>query len=211
MLYYEDVFQSIQGESTDAGKLCVFVRLHGCNIGCSFCDQPQIKKRKRASVESIISFIQKFRIPNVCITGGEPLQQDEVYSLIYELVNMGFKVSVETSGCIPISPDYYNRSYKYIMDVKCPSSGVSEKNVLDNLAILQSKDEVKFVISNEEDYLFAKKIIRCYPTSASFLFSPVFDVNNKPIIGGELVEWMIRDRLHNARIQIQMHKILGVS
>ena len=211
MLYLDDLFVSIQGESTDAGLPCVFVRLFGCNVKCSYCDQPQFPcNRKRVSVEKLITMIRKYRIKNVCITGGEPLIQDEVYPLIYELVSEDFKVAIETNGCVPIDPCYYIRSYKYIMDVKCPSSGVSNRNVLSNLANLLSFDEVKFVIANEEDYKFARRIMRSYPTNAKILFSPMFNEDGKPVIGQELIDWIIRDGLYFVRVQIQMHKILNV-
>lgn len=211
-MYIDEIFVSIQGESTDAGKPCVFVRLFGCNVGCSFCDQKQNpRKKKKMSISNVINAIAKYHIHNVCITGGEPLLQwDAVYPLILELTGLDYAVSIETSGCIPIDVDYYNRKHKYIMDVKCPSSGVSHKNVLENLMHLQPKDEVKFVISNRDDYLYAKKVILKYPTSATLLFSPCFDNNFKPLIGKELVDWVIADRLLNVRFQIQMHKCMGV-
>lgn len=209
MLYLDEIFASIQGESTDAGLPCIFVRLFGCNVHCAYCDQPQ-KKMKRVSVENLIQMIKKLRIKYVCITGGEPLLQDDIYPVIYELVSDDYKVSIETNGCVPIEPYYYNRSFKFIMDVKCPSSGVSHKNILTNLANLLPQDEVKFVIADEDDYKFAKRILRSYPTSAKILFSPLFDNEGKPVIGQELVDWMIRDSLFYARVQIQMHKIIGV-
>ena len=159
----------------------------------------------------MIKEIERTGVNYVCITGGEPMQQPNVlYPLVYELVAKGYKVSIETSGCMPIEPDAYNRSYKYVMDVKCPSSGVSQKNVLSNLANLLPKDEVKFVIGDEADYKYARKIIRSNPTSASILMSPVFDKDLKPVIGKELIEWILRDRLYFVRVQIQVHKILGV-
>jgi 7-carboxy-7-deazaguanine synthase len=210
-LFVHEIFSSIQGESTDAGLPCVFVRLYGCPIGCSYCDQPQnISERKKMNVERVISEIRKFHIRNVCITGGEPLIQEEVYPLIYELVANDFKVSVETSGCVYIEDDFSYRSYKYIMDVKCPSSGVSDKNVLDNLLHLIQKDEVKFVIANKEDYLYARNILRTYSIPCTVLFSPVFDKNNKPVISQELINWMVEDGFHNVRLSIQIHKCLGV-
>lgn len=210
MLYIEEVFSSINGESTDAGLPTVFVRLFGCNIHCIYCDQKQdTKNKKKISVGNLVSAIQNLHVRNVCITGGEPLLQPDVYPLIYELVGLNYTVSVETSGCVEIEPDYYNRGYKYVMDVKCPSSGVSHKNVLKNLAILHMKDEVKFVIGNRKDYEFAKHVLRSYPTMAKILFSPVFDEELKPVIGKELIEWVLADNL-NVRIQIQIHKILGV-
>ena len=212
MLNLDEVFVSIQGESTDAGLPCVFVRLFGCPIKCSYCDQPQdYKNRKRISIGNLINKIQHYHINYVCITGGEPLiQWNSLYPLVLELVSQGYKVSIETSGCVPIDPDPYNRSFKYVMDVKCPSSDVSHKNVLDNLMNLQLKDEVKFVISDEEDYRFMRKVLNSYPTPAKILVSPCFDKDMKPMIGNELVQWLIRDRLLNVRVQIQMHKVLGV-
>jgi 7-carboxy-7-deazaguanine synthase len=138
------------------------------------------------------------------------LQWNALYPVILELVSLGKKVAIETSGCVPIDADPYNRSFKYVMDIKCPSSGVSHKNIYENLMNLQRKDEVKFVISNKEDYDFMKKIIRSYPTSAKILVSPCFTPDFKPMIGKELVDWLIRDGLYNVRVQIQMHKCLGV-
>lgn len=211
MLYLDDIFVSIQGESTDAGLPCVFVRLFGCNVKCSYCDQPQMAcNRKRVSVENLVNMVRKYKIPYVCITGGEPLIQEDVYPVIYELLNENYKVSIETNGCVPIEPCGYLRSYKYIMDVKCPSSGVSHKNVLSNLANLLAHDEVKFVIANEEDYKYAKRVLRSYPTIAKVLFSPMFDEKGNPMIGQQLVDWLIKDRFYYARVQIQMHKCLGV-
>lgn len=211
MLYLDDIFVSIQGESTDAGLPCVFVRLFGCNVKCTYCDQPQKAcDRKRVSVGNLIDMVRRYRIPYVCITGGEPLLQQDVYPVIYELLSEGYKVSIETNGCVPIEPCNYNRSYKYVMDVKCPSSGVSHKNILSNLANLQPHDEVKFVIADEKDYKFAKRILRSYPTSAKILFSPMFDENGKPVISQQLVEWLIRDKFYYARISVQIHKFLEV-
>ena len=206
-----EIFTSIQGESTDAGLPCVFVRLFGCNVGCVFCDQDQSKITPTTmSIAEVIASVRRAGVENVCITRGEPmLQWDNFYPLVLELVSMGNLVSIETSGCVKIDPDNYNRSFKYVMDIKCPSSGVSQKNILDNLMNLQAKDEVKYVISNREDYLFARQVIRNYPTSAKHLFSPCFDENWKPLIGKELIDWIIKDRLR-VRVQIQMHKCLGV-
>ena len=211
MLYLDDIFVSIQGESTDSGLPCVFVRLFGCNVKCSYCDQPQKAcNRKRVSVNNLLNQIRRFKVPYVCITGGEPLIQQDVYSLIYELLSEDYKVSIETNGCVPIEPCGYKRSYKYVMDVKCPSSGVSDKNVLSNLANLLPHDEVKFVIANEEDYKFAKRILRSYPTSAKVLFSPMFDKKGKPVISQQLVDWLIKDKFYYARISVQIHKFLEV-
>ena len=211
MLFYDEIFCSIQGESTDSGLPCIFIRLFGCPVGCSYCDQPQkIEQKKRTSIGSIVNKVVKFRgVKNVCITGGEPLIYDDVLPLVWELLSMDYRVSIETSGCVPIQDLGYRRSYKYIMDIKCPSSGVEHKNIFDNLIKLQTNDEVKFVIADRNDYEYMKKVLKKYPTSASILVSPMFDKNQKAVIGKELVEWILEDRL-NVRVQIQLHKILGV-
>lgn len=138
------------------------------------------------------------------------LQWDTVYPLILELCSLNFKVSIETSGCVPIEADPYIRSFKYVMDIKCPSSGVSRKNIYSNLMNLQSKDEVKFVISDRKDYEFMKEVLKKYPTQAKILLSPCFDKDFKPLVGSDLVDWILEDKLFNCRVQIQMHKCLKV-
>lgn len=209
MLRVHEIFSTIQGEGYDTGIPCTFVRLFGCNVKCLYCDQPQCKEdMKKMSVSKVLDEIRSRRIKNVCITGGEPLLQEEVYTLIYELICLGYNVSIETNGTIEI-PDTQRRSYKYVMDVKCPSSGVHTKNLFSNMKVLHPSDEVKFVIANEEDYKYAKSVLRKYPTKAKVLLSPMFDPNLKQTIGKELCEWVVRDRL-NVRIQIQIHKVLGV-
>lgn len=211
MLYYHEVFPSIQGESSSMGKPCVFIRLFGCNLRCVYCDQPQAPSdRKRISLENLVYKVMQYRIEDVCITGGEPLLQDEIYPLIYELVSKNFKVSIETNGSVVIPEDPYARSFKYVMDVKSPSSKVSTKNILSNLTRLQRHDEVKFVIADRKDYDYAKNVLREYPTKASILFSPMFDRDMKQHVGQDLCNWLIEDRIHRARVQLQMHKIIGV-
>ena len=170
----------------------------------------EYSQKKRTSIGSIVDKVIKFRgVKNICITGGEPLIYDDVLPLVWELMNMGYKVSIETSGCVPIQDTTYRRSYKYVMDIKCPSSGVEHKNMFDNLLKLQLNDEVKFVIADRNDYEYMKKVLQKYPTSASILVSPMFDKNQKAVIGKKLVEWILEDKL-NVRVQIQLHKILGV-
>ena len=209
MLRIHEIFSTIQGEGYDTGIPCTFVRLFGCNVKCTYCDQPQCKSDlKKMSVGKVVDEIRRLRIKNVCITGGEPLIQEEVYTLIYELVSLGYAVSIETNGTVEI-PDTVIRSYKYVMDVKCPSSGVHHKNLFSNLQVLHPSDEVKFVIADEEDYKFMKSVLRQYPTHAKVLLSPMFDPNLKQTIGKDLCEWVLKDRL-DVRIQIQMHKVLGV-
>ncbi len=211
-MYYDEVFLSLQGESTDTGLPCIFIRLYGCPIGCSYCDQPQTEEDKhKTTVGGLIAKVKKYKgVKRVCVTGGEPLiYKTEIMPLVYELQQLGYKVSIETSGCLPIEEVWYKRSYKYIMDIKCPSSGVVEKNIYENLIKLQSHDEVVFVIADRKDYNFMKGVLKKYPTSAKVLLSPMFNKDGKNVIGAELVKWVLKDRL-DCRIQIQLHKILGI-
>lgn len=211
-MYYEEIFCSIQGEGLDAGLPCIFIRLYGCPIGCSYCDQKQDKSSKKSiTIDRIIKKVVKYKgVKRVCITGGEPLiQKDDVFSLTWELLGMDYDVSIETSGCIPLEDLGYKRSFKYVMDVKCPSSGVSDKNILFNLMKLQYNDEVKFVIADKKDYDYMKGILKKNILPKTILVSPVFDEKGSPVIGEDLVSWILRDKL-NVRVQVQMHKILGV-
>lgn len=216
VLNYHEVFLSIQGESTGAGLPCVFIRLYGCNVKCSYCDQPQGKcDRHRISVEHLVQKAMSFECKNICITGGEPMIQcDEVYQLALELISdYGCKVAIETNGCTPIPDLYYPRDLKFVMDIKCPSSGVSDKNIYENLMLLRANDEVKFVISDRTDYEFMKKVLKNYPTAAKILVSPVFKYRLAEWFcpnGRELVRWLLADKMYNVRVQLQMHKIINV-
>lgn len=217
ILYYHEVFLSVQGESTGAGLPCVFIRLYGCNMTCTYCDQPQTKKdRHKISVEHLVQEAVKYGCKNICITGGEPLiQWEAVYQLALELVSdYDCNVSIETNGCTKIPPDlYYPSKLKFVMDIKCPTSGVSHRNIYENLMVLKQRDEVKFVIGNRHDYDFMKQVLKVYPTPAKILVSPVFvykeDRYSSPV-SKDLVQWLLDDKLFNIRVQIQMHKCLGV-
>ena len=165
------------------------------------------------SVENLLTKIHSFHGVRVCITGGEPLIQPDIFPVIYDLVATNYKVSIETNGAVPIMDVPYARSYKYVMDVKCPSSGMVTKNHLENLGILKGNDEVKFVISDRNDYDFARMIMRDYPTKAKILFSPVMNkVGDRWVspVSQDLCEWVQKDRLFHVKIQCQIHKFLGV-
>lgn len=208
MLWVDEIFASIQGESSYVGYPTVFVRLFGCPVKCSYCDTVQ-KNKKKMSLGRIVDEVRSYKgVKHVCITGGEPLIQEDTMALVYELQGYDYNVSIETSGCAPIDEGYYRHSYKYVMDIKCPSSDVSHKNVYENLIKLQPNDEVKFVIGSREDYDFMKKTLKKYPTSAQVLVSPMFDIEMKPVIGQQLVEWVLEDKLH-CRFNFQVHKFLG--
>jgi 7-carboxy-7-deazaguanine synthase len=204
LLKVNEIFYSIQGESSFAGLPFVFVRLTGCNLRCTYCDTKYAyEEGTEISVEQIIEETKKYNCPYVEITGGEPLMQEETPGLVNSLIDDDFTVLVETNGTkdIGIIPDEAVR----IMDIKCPSSGESDKFEWENLNRLNSKDEVKFVIAEKLDYDWAKEIItdRSLSDKVKVLLSPVKDRMNPDM----LAEWILKDKL-NVRLQLQLHKII---
>jgi len=200
-----EIFYSIQGESTFAGLPCTFIRLTGCNLRCSYCDTKYAYNEGTSlTVNDIIDRISDYRCFLVEITGGEPLIQDETPLLITNLINNGYKLLLETNGTIDIS-QVDERCIK-IVDIKCPGSGESGKNILDNLNRLNISDQVKFVISSREDYGYAKDIIKRIPSwflRENILISPV----PGKMDFSDLAKLILEDRLA-VRFHIQLHKII---
>ena len=204
MLKVNEIFYSIQGESSMAGLPCIFIRLAYCNLRCSYCDtEYAFYEGTNLTVEEILAEIKKYDCKLVEITGGEPLIQKEIFSLQKTLCDAGYEVMIETGGSISIKE--LDKRVKVIMDLKCPSSKMSDKNLFENVMYLKSADEVKFVIGNREDYEWARGIIDEYTLTekCSILFSNVFSVL-EPI---QLAEWILNDNL-KVRFQIQMHKYI---
>ena len=204
MLKINEIFYSIQGESTYAGERCVFVRLTGCNLRCTYCDtEYAFYDGEDLSIDAIIEKVKSYSCNLVEITGGEPLLQDEVYSLMEKLCDGNFRVMLETSGSLSI--ENVDKRVINILDFKTPSSKMEKKNDLKNVDYLKENDEVKFVIGSREDYYWSKEIVDKYQLDkkVKVLFSSVFgEVSHK-----ELVEWILRDNL-NVRYQLQMHKYI---
>ena len=205
MLTVNEIFYSVQGESTRAGCPCVFVRLTACDLRCSWCDTPYaFYEGRKQSVDEVLETVERHGCPLVEITGGEPLLQDDVYELMTRLLDRGQTVMLETGGHRPI--DRVPAAVVKIVDVKCPGSGEADKNDWSNLGRLAPHDEVKFVITDRADYDFARQVIlqhdlpsRC----AAVLLSPVHGV----LDGRQLSEWMLADHLP-ARLQLQVHKYI---
>lgn len=201
MLRITEIFHSIQGESSFAGRPCVFVRLTGCNLRCSWCDSEYtFAGGEKISVDDVVARVRAYGCPLVEITGGEPLAQQEAFTLIERLCNEGMEVLIETSGSIDITP--VDRRARIILDIKCPGSGESEKNRWTNLGELRPHDEIKFVVADRADYVWARAVIRERNLERwTVLFSPVWEkLELKP-----LAEWILEDRLA-ARLQTQLHK-----
>ena len=205
MLTVNEIFHSIQGESTHSGRRCVFVRLTACDLRCSWCDTPYaFTEGRKMSLDDIVSKVKSFDCPVVEITGGEPLLQKDVYPLMQRLLDDGLTVMLETGGHISIEqvPD---RVIK-VVDVKCPGSGESHRNEWSNLERLQPTDEVKFVIQDRVDYEFAREVLNSHRLAgrvAAILFSPVHGVLDPK----QLAEWILADRL-DVRLQLQAHKYI---
>ena len=199
-----EIFYSLQGESNTVGIPTVFIRLTGCPLRCIYCDTAYaFTGGKKINIAEIITEAQQYSTPYITITGGEPLAQPACIELLTELVNKGFKVSLETSGAIDISN--VDQQVVKVMDLKTPSSGESSKNLYQNITFLNCNDQVKFVIGNDEDYNWSKSILAEYELSnrCEVLFSPVMGQQNPT----ELAEKILRDRLP-VRFQIQLHKLL---
>ena len=206
------ITSSLSGEGKYAGYPCTIVRFLHCNLHCVYCDnivKVDDFRKAKMNLRRVVEIISKLGNKYVLVTGGEPLLQEEAIPLVYELANEGYIVWIETNGSIPIEKDEYRRSWSYCMDIKCPSSGEAQSNVYSNLKNLQSIDEVKFVISDYNDYLFARGVIKQYPTQAALIFSPMFDKDGKHN-GHELAEWMLQDKIINIRLGLQIHKIIDI-
>ena len=204
MLKVNEIYFSVQGESTSAGLPCVFIRLTYCNLRCTYCDtEYAFYEGKDRSIDEIVNEIGKFECKLVEITGGEPLVQEECLPLMKQLCDDGFEVLLETGGSLPIGK--VDKRVKIIMDLKCPSSGMLKKNLYENINFLKKTDELKFVIGNREDYNWSREIISKYDLNGkcSILFSAVFG-ELEPVT---LVNWILEDKL-DVRFQLQMHKYI---
>ncbi len=205
MLTVNEIFHSIQGESSHAGKLCVFVRLTACDLRCAWCDTPYaFHEGRKMSVDEVVAAVEGHGCSLVEITGGEPLLQEDVYPLMDRLLADGRTVMLETGGHRPTTR--VPASVLKIVDIKCPGSGEAAKNDWSNLDRLEPHDEVKFVVQDRADYEFARGVIARHglaSRSAAVLMSPVHGV----LEPRTLAEWMLADRLP-ARLQLQLHKYI---
>ena len=200
-----EIFHSLQGESSRVGLPTVFIRLTGCPLRCVYCDTSYaFEGGNKIEIQEVLRQTKSFDTQFVTVTGGEPLAQPECLSLLDELCDQGFDVSLETSGALPINP--VNPRVSIIMDLKTPSSGECHRNLYENIQHLKQTDEVKFVIETDDDYQWCKsKLIefQLVERVANVLFSPVYGKMDPT----RLAEKIIADRLP-VRFQTQLHKAL---
>ena len=204
MIKINEIFFSIQGESSYAGWPTVFVRTSGCNLRCTYCDtQYAYHNGEQLDQSAIIAEIQKYSTKYVCITGGEPLLQPEVIGLMTALCDLGFIVSLETSGSISVS--LVDARVKKILDVKTPDSGEADTFLMENLRNITSLDEFKFVICSENDFIWSEDFVRRHNIAKEnvILYSPSFGVIEE--------KWLAKKILlekSSARLQLQLHKYI---
>ena len=206
MLRVTEIFRSIQGESTNAGRPCTFVRLTGCPMRCTWCDSEYtFTGGEHVSIDEVLKQVRDFGCQLVEVTGGEPLAQREAFDLIKRLCDENYEVLIETGGYV--STEEVDQRAKIILDVKCPASGEAERNHWPNLTRLRPElDEVKFVIADRVDWDFARRVVDDYELESrtrSILISPAW----KQIDLQELANWILESGM-NARMQLQMHKYI---
>ncbi len=198
-LMVNEMFRSIQGESTYSGCVCTFVRLTGCNLRCSYCDTAYAYEQgEEMTLKEVLRRVASYDTRLVEVTGGEPLLQEETPGLVRALLEAGHQVLVETNGSMDIGP--LPEGAVRVLDIKCPGSGMSERMLWENLGKVKPTDEVKFVITDRRDYEWAKTVVL---DQVTVLFSPAFE-RLRP---EELADWMVHDNLP-VRFQVQLHKVV---
>lgn len=199
-----EIFYSLQGEARNVGLPTVFIRLTGCPLRCEYCDTAYaFTGGEWMEIESILDEVKKHKTSHVTVTGGEPLAQKNCITLLQQLCDQHYDVSLETSGAILV--DAVDKRVVKILDVKTPASGEVAKNKFENFALLNTHDQIKFVICNEKDYQWSKQVITEHQLEkkCELLFSPCHDL----LDAATLADWVLRDQL-NVRLQIQLHKYL---
>lgn len=203
-LRINEIFYSLQGETSRVGLPTVFVRLTGCPLRCNYCDTSYaFSAGQNMTLEAIVAEVRRYPTIYVTVTGGEPLAQKNCLPLLRTLCDLGYQVSLETSGALDVSN--VDRRVMKVLDIKTPASGEAEKNQWSNLAALDKHDEIKFVLCDEADYHWAKNILteKQLAEHCEVLFSPA----QGQLPASDLADWILRDRLQ-VRMQLQLHKIL---
>jgi 7-carboxy-7-deazaguanine synthase len=203
-LRISEIFHSLQGEARDVGRPTVFVRLTGCPLRCVWCDtEYAFHGGQWFDIDEILAQVASYGARNVCVTGGEPLAQKRCIELLSRLCDVGYDVSLETSGALDVSA--VDPRVSRVVDVKAPGSGEAEQNLWSNLDAVTRHDQIKFVLADRHDYDWARDVLseRQLPSRCDILFSPVYG----KLAPRELAEWILADRLP-VRMQIQLHKVL---
>jgi 7-carboxy-7-deazaguanine synthase len=197
------IFRSIQGEGVTIGAPTAFIRTSGCPLRCTYCDTPQaFDAGEEMSLDDIVAQVEKLKTKTICLTGGEPLAQKDSYKLIQRLLAKRLVVVVETSGAIPLDEMPCDENLSISMDIKCPSSGESSKMVYGNIELLGPTDQLKFIISDKQDYEFSKDVVKEYDPKCEVIFTPVGGTDLR-----DLAERVLKDGLE-VRVLPQLHKFI---
>jgi len=198
-----EIFYSIQGEGKWTGRPNIFIRTSGCNLRCTFCDTKYAYENgKEMKVNEVLRKIEKYDCKYVCITGGEPLLQKDIFDLIKYLLKKNYFVLIETNGSINIKKIFEFKKLIISLDLKCPSSKMDKEMDFKNIGLLKKEDQIKFIIKDKRDYDYAKDIIIKFKPKCDIFFQPVWGESPKKI-----AEWIISDRL-NVKLGLQLHKII---
>ena len=198
-----EIFHSLQGEGIWIGATSVFVRTSGCNLDCKWCDTRYAREEGREmALDDILSEVARFKCRHVCVTGGEPLAQKDITKLINRLLGAGYHVTVETNGSLPIEELACDERMTISMDLKCPSSGMKDRMLLENLELLGPNDQLKFVIADDTDYIYAREVVRERTLVCEVVMQPEGGKDIK-----ELAEKVLKDKL-NVRVLPQLHKLI---
>ncbi|MFO7676813.1 MAG: radical SAM protein [Thermoplasmatota archaeon] len=198
-----EIFYSIQGEGKCTGMPTIFIRTTGCNLRCSYCDTTYAYTQGMdMDISEIVDYVNRFKCSTICLTGGEPLIQEEIFLLLDKLLEKNYFLSIETNGSIDIKKITKKKNLTISLDIKCPSSKMHEQMQYTNILHLENNDQLKFIIKDNKDYEYAKKILKEYPSKSTIFFQPVWGTNIK-----DLVSWILNDHL-NIRLGVQLHKII---
>lgn len=198
-----EIFYSIQGEGKWTGLPNIFIRTSGCNLRCSFCDTKYAyEDGKNMNISEILNQVSKYPCKYICLTGGEPLLQNEAFDLIDTLLKKDYEICLETNGSMNIEKLSNKRSLLISLDIKCPSSNMHDKVDLKNISLLRKDDQLKFVIKDKNDYDYAKKIVNESNPICTVFFQPVWGTNPR-----DLAKWITSDGL-NVKLGLQIHKVI---
>jgi 7-carboxy-7-deazaguanine synthase len=198
-----EIFFSLQGEGLLVGTPTIFIRTTGCNLRCTYCDTTYAYVNgKDMTIDWIVEQLKRFPSRQVCITGGEPLAQQGTGKLVDSLLKQRYSVCLETNGSFPINKFVGKKSLQISLDIKCPSSGSHKSMNMNNIRKLSKKDQLKFIIKNKDDYLYAKENLQKYKPICTVFFQPVWGRNPQ-----KLASWILQDGL-NVRLSLQMHKFI---
>ena len=198
-----EIYKSLEGEGMDIGLPMTFVRITGCPLRCTWCDQPEaFFEGEEMTLDAILDRVRELGAPRVCVTGGEPLAHKQCHTLLQRLLDAGHRIVLETSGAFPIDPLPQSEDLCISLDIKCPASGMEDRNRWENLPHLRSGDQAKFVIVDRGDYEYARGVLSKHDLACPVVMQPEGGREMKP-----LAEWVLEDGLE-VRVLPQLHKII---